>query len=84
MPGGLTIRPQQTDLRKTLDDIIFMSSHLIGQKDLELLDETGDLPNMMLDDGRIQQVFAAMTRGGWGVICVRGRVVDVFLIYILY
>ena len=61
-----------------------MSSHLIGQKDLELLDETGDFPNMMLDEDRIQQVIAAMTReGGELVICVRGRVVVGFK-FVLY
>ena len=63
VPGGLIIRPHQTNLKRTLDDVIFLSSHLIGLKDLQLLDETGDLPHMMLDESRIQQVIPGWWRG---------------------
>jgi hypothetical protein len=34
-----------------------MSTHLIGLKSLQLLDETGELPYMVIDEARIQQVI---------------------------
>ena len=62
MLGGIKLRPHPTDLKKTLDDVIYLSSHLIGLKDVELLDETGDLPTMRLDESRIQQVDSERER----------------------
>ena len=62
MLGGIKLRPHPTDLKKTLDDVIYLSSHLIGLKDVELLDETADLPTMRLDESRIQQVDSERER----------------------
>jgi hypothetical protein len=62
----MTIQPHPTDLNKTFDEVIFLSTHLVGSKELTIVDETNDLPHMNVDDARIQQVIERGERGGRG------------------
>ncbi len=40
-----------------VDEVIGLSSHIIGKKEIQLLNEVAELPVMNIDKARIQQVL---------------------------
>lgn len=40
-----------------MDQVLVLSSHLIGNKDLRIIDKISNLPNLKVDENRIQQVL---------------------------
>lgn len=55
--GSLTIRPRPTDLAQTITEVVNLSAHLIGKKELKLLNNTDKLPHINIDKSRIVQVL---------------------------
>eukprot|EP00026_Physarum_polycephalum_P000057 Phypoly_transcript_00057.p1 GENE.Phypoly_transcript_00057~~Phypoly_transcript_00057.p1 ORF type:complete len:2589 (+),score=470.61 Phypoly_transcript_00057:138-7904(+) len=55
--GTLNIRQRPVNTTDVVEQLISLSSHLIGNKDLKLINKIKDLPNMNIDENRIQQVL---------------------------
>lgn len=55
--GSLTVKFRPTELARTINEVVSLSTHLIGKKDLKIVNEVDSLPTMNLDEARIQQVL---------------------------
>lgn len=55
--GSLTVRFKPTDLTHTINEVVGLSAHLVGKKELKIVNKIDTLPTMNLDEARIQQVL---------------------------
>jgi len=60
--GSLYIRPRPTILKNVVSEVMYLSQPLIGRKNLHLIDDTVDLPQMNVDEARILQVCGLRER----------------------
>jgi signal transduction histidine kinase/DNA-binding response OmpR family regulator len=55
--GKMELHKEEISLKEVIDDVVSTAAALVGNKDVELRKEVGELPNIVADKVRIRQIF---------------------------
>ena len=54
--GALSIHPRPASLQRAVSEVLYLSAPLVKDKDVKVIDNTKNLPQMTVDEARIVQV----------------------------